>query len=356
MFRGMYISTTGMINSQHRMDTISNNLANTNTNGYKKDGVLSESFPEQLLRRINDNSTSTIKPFQGVELTQNGEEYLLETKGAYFAIDTPAGTGYDDKFKFRVTEDGYLKTYYQDHDRNIKSDGENYLLGKNGRIRITGNNIEIDGQGNVFSGGNLIDAIVTKPHMNVIGTLGNGIRTDRVFINFTQGDIRQTSNPLDMALNGDGFFKVQTENGTRYTRDGSFKIDREGFLTTSEGHRVLGNNGAINIGNGEVNTDQFGNISLNGAFVSRLDIVNIDNKEFLRKEGDNLYRIEENQEAQESAFTGEVLSGYLEGSNVETVKEMVEMISTMRGYESNQKVVKSYDEILQKAVNDIARI
>lgn len=340
----MYSASTGMINNQHKMDSISNNLSNVNTNGYKKDGILSESFPEQLLRRINDNGVSKITPFKGVELTQNGQEYLLQTKGAYFKIDTPAGVGYDDEFKFSVTEDGYLKTYYKDNDGEIKTDGENYLLGRNGRIQIEGNNIEIDTEGNIFADGEMVDKIVVTPHGNVVGTIGGGIRTDRVFTNFTQGNIRKTSNPLDVAINGDGFFKVQTENGIRYTRDGSFKVNSNGILVTNEGYKVMGTNGDINIGNDTSN------------FLNNLDIVKIDNEEFLRKEGDNLYRIEENQTAEEVAFTGEVFSGYLEGSNVETIKEMIDMISTMRNYEANQKNIKAYDEILEKAVNEIGRV
>ncbi|MGO1368639.1 flagellar hook-basal body protein [Senegalia sp. (in: firmicutes)] len=343
MFRGLYTASTGMINNQHKIDSISNNLSNVNTNGYKKDGVISESFPEQLLRRINDSGQAKIRPFKGVEVTRDGDEYLLQTKGAYFKIDTPAGVGYDNEFKFSVTEDGYLKTYYKDNGQ-IKSDGENYLLGEKGRIQITGNDIEIDKEGNIFAGGELIDKIITMPNRHGVGTIGNGVRTDRIFTNFTQGNIRKTDNQLDIALNGDGFFKIQTEDGTRYTRDGSFKVSSEGILVTNEGYKVMGINGDINIENNTLD------------FTNNLDLVEIDNPEFLRKQGDNLYKILEGQTAEEAAFTGEVFSGYLEESNVETIKEMVEMISTMRNYEANQKNIQAYDGVLEKAVNEIGRV
>lgn len=343
MFRGLYTASTGMINNQHKMDSISNNLSNVNTNGYKKDGVISESFPESLLRRINDSGQAKIRPFKGVEVTRDGEEYLLQTQGGYFKIDTPAGVGYDNKFKFSVTEDGYLKTYYKDNGQ-IKSDGENYLLGEKGRIQITGNDIEIDEEGNIFAGGELIDKIVTIANRHGVGTIGNGVRTDRIFTNFTQGNIRKTDNELDIALNGDGFFKIQTEDGIRYTRDGSFKVNNQGILVTNEGYKVMGVNGDINIGNNTLD------------FTNNLDLVEIDNPEFLRKQGDNLYKILEGQTAEEAAFTGEVFSGYLEESNVETIKEMVEMISTMRNYEANQKNIQAYDGVLEKAVNEIGRV
>lgn len=357
MFRGMYTATTGLINNQRKMDTLSNNLSNVNTSGYKKDGILSESFPELLLSKINDNSINTNhKGFNGVELEQDGEIYSLKSQGAYFKVDTPAGPGYSDEMKFTIDGEGYLKTQYKDRNDNIKTDGENYVLGRNGRIQVPNGNLQIDGNGNILAGGEAVDSLITIPKKNVIGTIGSGVRTDRVFTNFTQGNMMETGNDSDLALNGDGFFKVQTEDGTRYTRDGSFKIDANGTLVTSDGYTVLGGNGDINIGQNEFNIDENGNIFLNGQLGNTLDIVTINNDEYLRKEGNNLYTMAEGTNAEEAAFNGEVLTGYLETSNVDSMKEMVDMISTMRNYESNQKVVQAYDEILGKAVNDIARV
>jgi len=356
MFRGMYISTTSLINNQNKMDAISNNLANVNTAGYKKDGVLSESFPEVLLSRINDkNIDYSNKPFEGVELEQDGEVYSVKTDGSYFKVGTPAGEGYSNELKFIIDEEGFLKTYHRDQKDNIESDGENYVLGRNGRIQVPNGNLQIDDDGNIIAGGQTIDSLITIPKPNVIGTLGYGVRTDRVFTNFTQGNMMETGNNLDIALSGDGFFKVQTDNGTRYTRDGSFKIDNNGTLVTNEGYPVLGTNGAINIGQNQFTIDEQGNVFLNGQRSNSLDIVTVNNEEYLRKEGGSLYTLAEGATAEEGAFTGEVLSGYLESSNVESIKEMVEMISTMRNYESNQKVVQAYDGILEKAVNEIAR-
>lgn len=356
MFRGMYISTTSLINNQNKMDTISNNLANVNTAGYKKDGILTESFPELLLSRINDNKIdNNHKPFDGVELEQDGEVYSLKADGAYFKVDTPAGVGYGSELKFIIDEEGYLKTHYKDKNDNLKTDGENYVLGRNGRIQVPNGNLQIDEDGNILAAGQVIDSLVTIPKPNVIGTMGNGVRTDRVFTNFIQGNMIETGNNLDVAINGDGFFKVQTENGTRYTRDGSFKLDSNGTLVTNEGHTVVGTNGPINIGQNKFIIDEQGNIVVNGQRTNSLDIITINNEEYLRKEGSNLYTMAEGTTAEEGAFTGEILSGYIEGSNVEAIREMVDMISTMRNYESNQKVVKAYDDILGKAVNDIAR-
>ncbi|MBS4536426.1 flagellar hook-basal body complex protein [Clostridium sp. D2Q-14] len=357
MFRGMYTATTGLLNNQRKMEALSNNLSNVNTTGYKKDGVLSESFPELLLSKINDNSIDTSnKVFNGIELQQDGDVYSLKADGAYFKVDTPAGPGYSDELRFTIDEDGYLKTQYRDRDDNIKTDGENYVLGRNGRLQVTNGNLQVDEDGNILAGGQVVDSLVTIPKRNVIGTAGFGIRTDRVFTNFTQGNLIDTGNDLDLALNGDGFFKIQTEDGIKYTRDGSFKINAEGTLVTSEGYPVLGQNGAINIGQNEFFIDENGNVFIEGQLRNTLDIVTINNDEYLRKLGDNFYIMAEGIDAEEAPFEGEVLTGYLETSNVNSVEEMVNMISTMRNYESNQKVVQSYDEILGKAVNDIAKL
>ena len=355
MFRGMYISTTSMINNQRKMDTISNNLANVNTTGFKKDGVISESFPEMLLSKINDEVDHGRRPYQGIEVNRDGEVFNLEAKGGFFKVETPAGEGYGKSLKFIVDEQGYLKTYYKDKRDDLKTDGENYVLGKQGRIQIQNGDIDIDNNGNVISNGEIIDNLVTIPKANVIGTMGNGVRTDRVYTNFTQGNIMKTGNDLDFALNGDGFFKIQSNNGERYTRDGSFKINNQGLLVTGDGSRVLGENGPIYLEGNKFSVNKSGDIIVDGEIIDRLDIVTLQNEEDLRKEGDNKYRLLDGIAPEENQFQGEVMSGYLEGSNVSSIKEMVKMISTMRNYESGQRVVKSYDDILGKAVNEIGR-
>lgn len=141
-----------------------------------------------------------------------------------------------------------------------------------------------------------------------------------------------------------------------YTRDGSFAINNEGILTTSDGREVVGRQGQININGDSIEIRKNGEIVVDGAVVDSLDIVDLDNKEYLRKVGDNLYRMLDGVNGEEIPFEGEVMSGCLENSNVDSIKEMVNMISLLRNYESCQKAVRTQDEMLEKAANEIGRV
>ncbi|WP_425447996.1 flagellar hook-basal body protein [Dethiothermospora halolimnae] len=362
MDRGLYISATSLISNRRRMDAISNNLANGNTTGYKKDVVISESFPNVLLSKINDKShTAPIKDFQGVEVNQEGDVYKVSLETGYFRVETPAGIDHSKELNFVVDESGYLKTYYRNENGNIKTDGENVVLGKNGPIRVEDGDIEIDREGNIMSNGQTIDNIVTFANPNVIGTMGNGVRLDRLRTNFTQGNFIETNNTLDLALKGQGFFKVQVEDETMYTRDGNFKLNNNGELVTSNGLNILGQDGPIVLGNNQFSIEENGDIIVDNAVIDTIDVVDVENKEYLRKQGDNLYKMLEDGNGQtingeEVPFNGEVLSGYIEGSNVNNIKEMVKMISVLRNYEAGQKVIKAKDDMLGKAVSEIARV
>ncbi len=357
MNNSMYIAASGLLMNQKNLDVISNNLANANTTGFKKDIAISESFPEVLLSKINDRiDMDNHKAFRGVDIQRDENTYTLNINSGYFKVSTPAGIGYSRSLRFTVDDNGYLKTYYKNLNDDLKSDGENYVLGKNGPIRVEDRNIEIDNRGNVISNGQIVDNLITFPAFNVIGTTSGGVRFDKIAIDYTPGVLMETGNKLDLALEGDGFFKVQTPNGISYTRDGSFLLNANRELVTNEGYAVLGQNGPIVLsGNSfEIGTD--GDIIVEGQVENRLDIVRIDNKEYLRKQGNNLYKTVGNVEAEEALFDGQVLSGYLETSNVNTIKEMVNMISAYRSYESNQKVIKSQDELLDKIVNELGRV
>ncbi|MTI46853.1 flagellar hook-basal body protein [Sporosalibacterium faouarense] len=357
MNNGLYSSTTALLLNQKRLDAVSNNIANINTTGYKKDVVISQSFPEVLLSKINDGlSGNRTTPFKGVEVTQNGDVYSLSINSGYFKIETPEGISHNREMNFVVDDDGYLRTYFKDNNGKIKTQGENYVLGQNGRIRVEDSNIEITQDGRVVSNGQVMDNLVSFPLPNVIGTTSGGVRLDRVATNFIQGDLRQTGNQLDFALKGDGFFKVHTPQGDMYTRDGSFTLNENGELITTEGYFVLGQYGSIVAEGDDFTINEKGQIINNGEAIDSLDIVTLDNIEDLRKQGNNLYKLEEGVEPQESEFNGQVIRGYLEGSNVDTIKEMVKMITLMRNYESNQKIIRSHDEMLGKAINEIAKI
>lgn len=357
MNRGLYTSATSLLINQKRMDTISNNLANINTIGFKKDVLISESFPEVLLSKINDTiDMDNHGQFKGVKVEKDGGVYKLNINSGYFKILTPLGISHTREMRFTIDEEGYLKTYYKDGNDAIKTDGGNYVLGRNGKIKVDSKDIEIDSKGNIMSNGKIIDNLIEFPQPNVIGTISSGVRTSRVFINFNQGNIVETGNSLDFALKGDGFFKVYDGEKILYTRDGSFSLNDKGELVTTEGYFVLGKYGSIILEGNDFTINEKGEIIKHGEVIDKLDIVDIKNKEFLRKKGFNLYKIEDNIEPEETPFDGQVLRGYLEGSNVEGIKEMVGMISVLRNYEASQRILKIQDELLGKVVNDIARI
>jgi len=260
MIRGLYISASSAVSEGKRIDTISNNIANVNTTGFKKDLYVTQSFPEILTMKMGGEAPN----ISGVKL--------------------PAP-------------------------------------------------------------------------LNYIGTMNAGVHTSVVITDFTQGSHNPTNNPLDVAISGGGFFTVETETGERYTRDGSFSLNSERYLVTKDGHRVLGENGYIQISGGDIKINEKGEITSDGEFIDRLKLVDFENYSALMKEGNNLYTIiSEEWTDNEKAFTGTVKQGFIEGSNVNAVKEMTDMITMLRSYEANQRVIRTHDELLGKAVNEVGRV
>ena len=175
-----------------------------------------------------------------------------------------------------------------------------------------------------------------------------------------QGALRATENPLDLAIGGEGFFQVQTPNGVRLTRDGSFKMLSDGRLVTSQGFQVLGQGGAaitLNPNGSQPHIDDRGGITQNGEQVGIIAMVNVAEANDLVKEGANLFVGPDGKLPATTNATDAVLNqGYLEAANVEVVGEMVQMINTMRSYESYQKVLQAMQEMDTKAVNQVGRV
>lgn len=258
MIRALYTSGWSMRANSKQMDTISNNLANVSTSGYKKDTVVYESFPEAMVRRIND-TPSTLNP--------------------------------------------------------------------SGKV------------GNV--------------------TFGNDV--GEVFTFYTGGHLNKTDSTLDLAIGGSdsAFFSigVPDENGEvteYYTRDGSFKLNSEKQLVTSEGYMVIGTDGPIILESENFSVLDDGSIVQNEEIVDKLVIKEFTDTNTLRKYGDNL--IQTTEQTQEQEFTGVVKQGFLEQSNVNAINEMINMITVMRAYESNQKVIQALDGTLEKAVNEVGAV
>lgn len=257
MVRGLYTSALGMTTQMKKMDVVSNNIANVDTTGYKKDGVVTKSFDEELLYRLYDNQ-----------------------------------------------------------DRNYPA----------GKVNI--------------------------------GSINYGLSVDNIYTDFSSGSIKITNAPLDLTLTDSGFFVVNhiDKNGNsteKYTRDGGFAINQEGALLTKDGYSVLGESGPIILPAGSVVINETGRIFVNNEYIDTIRTVALSDNTDAVKFGENLYNFKDT--ATVTAYTGGIIQGALEGSNVNSVREMVEMITLSRVYESNQKMIQTHDSILAKVVNDIGR-
>ncbi len=257
MVKGLYTAYTGMLNEQHRMDTLTNNLANSTTVGFKKEGSTSQSFDTVLAYKVKDTSENVNIPKR-------------------IGINTPG----------------------------VKI-GENY--------------------------------------------------TD-----YSQGSFKITDNTYDLALSGDGFFTIEFTNkagetSTKYTRDGSFTLTTDGYLVTKDGDYVMGTNGRIKLNpNVDASIDSQGRIMQDDTLVATLQLTDFTDYDYLEKYGENLLNAVEG--ATTTTANAKVYSGYLEMSNVNIVSEMVDLITITRQYEANQKIIKSIDETLDIAANQIGRV
>lgn len=183
--------------------------------------------------------------------------------------------------------------------------------------------------------------------------------TERVFAEphalrtaFEPGRIRITGNPLDLALQGNGFFEVKTPQGVRYTRNGMFTLDNQRRLVTNLGHPVMGAKGEIRIPPGTVQINAQGGIQVDGNPVGTVKVVEFPDKAMPQKYTEGLF-----VGGQPKAATNPQLqSGHIEESNVNALGEMVKMIQGMRTYESAQKLIQTLDRMTETAIQDIGRV
>ncbi|MFN8109591.1 MAG: flagellar basal-body rod protein FlgF [Thermoleophilia bacterium] len=185
----------------------------------------------------------------------------------------------------------------------------------------------------------------------VSGPINLGSEVSETRVDTTQGPLQSTGNKLDFALVGqDGFFQVRTPAGLRYTRDGSFTLATDGSLTTKDGYPVMGVKGPIKLTPGAttIGVGQDGTVSSGNTAVDRMNIVRLDPKTLV-KEGDSLM----NGTVVNGQSAATVHQGYLEGSSVNSVSEMVELIRVMRSFEANQKAVQAQDDTLGQALTKV---
>jgi flagellar basal-body rod protein FlgG len=198
-------------------------------------------------------------------------------------------------------------------------------------------------------------------NVNTTGFKGDVLSFDALFnahlnIDFTPGAIRQTENDLDFALDEDGFFKVQTQQGIRYTRNGTFTLDKDNVLVTQDGDPVLGEAGPIVINGTDIVVGEAGEIRVDNRVVDTLSVVNFSSKENLQKEGASLFVYRGERADEEPPENVKVVQGALEMPNVSTVVEMTRMVETLRSYEAYQKMLQAYDETDSKLINEFGKV
>jgi flagellar basal-body rod protein FlgF len=182
------------------------------------------------------------------------------------------------------------------------------------------------------------------------------LQKENVYIDYASGTTSQSSNPLDLAINGDGFFAVTTPEGTAYTRQGNFRTSADGTLVTVDGYPVQGVGGsAIHIQGSLVEIDTKGVITVDGTQAGTISLVDFEKPYSLTKTGNALF-VPANPQLTPQAGTSQIQQGYLEGSNVESISEMVQLIETNRYFEACSKIIQNYDAMASKAANDIGRV
>jgi flagellar basal-body rod protein FlgF len=213
----------------------------------------------------------------------------------------------------------------------------------------------------------------------VVGKIGTGVELNEVFTEYTQGAMKQTANPFDLALQGNGFFVVDTPDGERLTRNGSFLLGPEGMIVTKEGFPLLGENGPLQVKQNNLLIDENGRVFQNDRFagdpqrlvsmeendwdktnqIDTLKLVNVDEPRYLKKQGSSLYQTTPDSgdaNIVQNDTRPKVNQGFVEASNVNAVAEMVKMISVNRAYEANQKVIQSEDQSTEKLLTQVFKV
>lgn len=189
-----------------------------------------------------------------------------------------------------------------------------------------------------------------------VGTLGLGAQVMDTPAVFEQGTLAQTGNPLDLAIQGNSFFAIQTPQGVRYTRDGQFSEDPTGRLVTMDGNLVLGNNGPVQLqqNGGAIQVDQNGAITQGGRLVDNIALVQFGDLTQVRPEGDNRFAATPAALAARVTTGSTIHQGFLEKSNANVVRSMVDLITAQRWFEANEKVIQTQDQANGWAIETVA--
>lgn len=225
------------------------------------------------------------------------------------------------------------------------------------RLDVLSNNLA-----NVNTPGFKKDRMTFESLLQAAGTAPRAGATDApvysetaFFTDHSRGSVSQTGNTFDLAIDGDGFFVVNTPEGKAYTRQGNFKLDATGRLVTADGYEVSGG-GPIVINGSRVEINARGEILVDGSPVGTLEVVDFPKPYALQKNGSALFTPTDPQAVAQPVQGEPVRQGYLELSNVSAVQEMVQLIETQRFFEMCSKAIKAYDDMAGKAANEVGKI
>lgn len=210
---------------------------------------------------------------------------------------------------------------------------------------------------NASTGGFRRESVIFDDYMKQLEAGGESLSVataNRHFIDFSAGEIKVSGNPLDFAIDGDGFFLVETPNGPRLTRAGSFTLNSNGEIVTGTGQRVLDESGGallIPPEAAKISVAADGSITADGQAVGRIGVVRA-GSETLVREGDNMFRAEEGYTPSTAA---KVRQGAIETSNVNPITEIAHLIEVQRAYEMGQKFLESDDQRIERAVRELGQ-
>ncbi len=193
----------------------------------------------------------------------------------------------------------------------------------------------------------------------MVGLSTMGAVVDEIATDFSEGNLLTTENKFDLAIDGEGFFVVETPFGERMTRAGNFTINANKELVNKLGYRVMGENGPILLDGKNFTVDESGVVYVgtnSDEYLDKIKVVNVDDTKTIKKVGHDLFTVP-GELPQPTAATNYVIrQGMLEQSNVNSITMLRTMIDVMRTYEANSKVITTKDSLLGQAVNEIAKV
>jgi len=201
----------------------------------------------------------------------------------------------------------------------------------------------------------MLASATTPPRVPQSTTADPILQKDNVYIDYAAGPVAQTGNPFDMAIDGDGFFVVATPDGPAYTRQGNFRMSADGSLVTVDGYPVQGQGGPIRVSGSRIEIDAKGVVTVDGVESGTISMVDFPKPYALTKTGSALF-VPTDAAAEPQPAKGELRQAHLEGSNVETITEMVQMIENSRYFDACQRTILSFNDLTSKAANELGRL